>query len=84
MLLLQCHDGVKGTVNMLMNLGTKCYWGLPTCIYPDLPMEAMCCASNSVTHSDQTAEDSCYDVPALQNLTEPKKPLIECVSIFCV
>jgi hypothetical protein len=47
-------------------------------------MEAMRCASNSVTHSDQMVEDSCYDVPALQNLTEPKKPQIECVSIFCV
>jgi hypothetical protein len=75
---------LKGTVNMLMNLGTKCYWGLPACIYLDLPKEAMCCARNSVTHFDQTTEDSCYDVPALQNLTEPKKPKIECVSIFCV
>jgi hypothetical protein len=44
----------------------------------------MCCASNSVTHFDQTAEDSFYDVPALQNLTEPKKTKIEYVSIFCV
>ena len=43
----------------------------------------MCCASNSVTHFDQTAEDSCCDVPVLQNLTEPIKK-IECVSILCV
>jgi hypothetical protein len=44
----------------------------------------MCCASNSVTHFDQMAEDSCCDVPALQNLTEPIKQKIECVSILCV
>ena len=67
-----------------MNLGTKCYWDLPTCIYPDSPKQAMCCASNSVGHFDQTAEDSCCDVPALQNLTEPIKQKIECVSILCV
>jgi hypothetical protein len=32
----------------------------------------MCYASNSITHFDQTAEDSYYDVPALQNLAEPR------------
>jgi hypothetical protein len=63
---------VKGTVNILMNLWTKGYWGLPTCIYPDLPTKAMCYASNSVTHIDHTVEDSYYDVPALQNLAEPR------------
>jgi hypothetical protein len=45
----------------------------------------MCCARNSVTHFDQTTEDSCYDVPALQNLTEPKKTKNRvCKYILCI
>jgi hypothetical protein len=43
----------------------------------------MCCASNSVTHFDQTAEDSCCDVPVLQNLTEPIKNRV-CKYIMCI
>jgi hypothetical protein len=50
----------------------KEYWGLPTCIYPDLPTKAVCYVSNSVTHLGQTAEDSYYDVHAFQNLADPR------------
>jgi hypothetical protein len=66
----------KSTVNKNMCLQWKYtnepikkeYWGIPICIYPDLPTKAVCYVSNFVTHFGQTAEDSYYDVPALQNL----------------
>jgi hypothetical protein len=43
----------------------------------------MCYASNSITHFDQTAEDSYYDVPALQNLAEPRNNK-ESVKVYSV
>jgi hypothetical protein len=43
----------------------------------------VCYVSNSVTHFGQTAEDSYYDVHALQNLAEPRNN-IESVSIYSV
>ena len=43
----------------------------------------MCYVRNSVTHFGQTAEGSYYDVPALQNLAEPRNN-IEGVSVYSV
>jgi hypothetical protein len=41
----------------------------------------VCYVSNSVTHFGQTAEGSYYDVPAPQNLVEPRNN-IESVSVY--
>jgi hypothetical protein len=43
----------------------------------------VCYVSNSVTHFGQTTEDFYYDVPALQNLAEPRNN-IESVSVYSV
>jgi hypothetical protein len=46
-------------------------------------MKAVCYVSNSVTHFGLTTEGSYYDVPALQNLAEPRNN-IESVLVYSV